>query len=79
MLTLRMPMRWVGCQADDRNHIPRVVLAAARLVAGDVDAARTAMKDALRITPDVTDREILRLTGPKIGKALSREIAALRG
>jgi len=67
-----------GCQADDRNHIPRLVLAAACQARGDRIGAERALRDALRITPDVTDREVLLLTGRDLGAALLDQMAVLR-
>ena len=67
-----------GCQADDRNHIPRVVLAAVAHTRGERQSVRLALREALRINANLTDREVYRLAGPKIGEALIKVIQDLR-
>lgn len=59
-----------ACQADERNYMPRVVLAAIKFAAGNINEARRAMQDCLGVKPDLSINEIAGLTGPKIGAEL---------
>lgn len=64
-----------GCAADDRNHMPRVHLAAIEAAAGNMDAAQRAMSDAIRVRPDLTPTEVQKLIGRRA--AASLDLSAL--
>lgn len=57
-------------QADERNYMPRVVLAAVQLVVNDTKSARQTMQDCLRVKPDLSKEETTGLIGPKISATL---------
>jgi len=67
-----------GCRADDRNHIPRIVLWAVENARDDADAKAAALHDMLRIHPTFSEREALRLVGRKLGAVLFAEISEIR-
>lgn len=59
-----------ACRSDDKIFLPRVVLAIAHSVSGDLSAARDALDDARRIRPRLSMEDIGRF-------ALLEEIAGL--
>ena len=59
-----------GCQNDEKTYLPRVVLVAVRLMRKEPAAARTALRDALRVKPDLSQSEIDFLVGPQLGAAV---------
>ena len=52
-----------ACQADDQNHIPQVVRAAVEIWQNRKDEAETALITALKLRPDLSDREVKALVG----------------
>lgn len=61
----------LGCRHDRNMPIPRVVLASLLLLAGRKDDALSALKEARRIHPDLTHREIAGLVGRKSASMLA--------
>lgn len=59
-----------ACQDDDKNHIPRVVLAGVWGARNQLDEAAAALKESYRIKPDLAEQEVDQLIGPKLGQAL---------
>lgn len=59
-----------GCRHDERNYIPRIALAGARMVEEKVSQAEASLLQCLRIKPDLSQREITSLLGERLGKAL---------
>lgn len=55
-----------ACQRHDGTYLPRVALAAARLMLGDPVAARSALEDALRINPQLDSAQMAALVGGKL-------------
>jgi len=60
-----------ACTYDDRIFLPRLVLAMAHFIAGNVDAARVALNDARRLRPQLSIQDIANL-------ASAEEIARLK-
>jgi TolB-like protein/DNA-binding winged helix-turn-helix (wHTH) protein len=60
-----------ACRCDDKIFLPRVVLAIAHWVSGDLKAAGSALKDARRIRPRMSDDDVGRF-------AQSKELAGLK-
>ena len=67
-----------GCQFDDRAYMPRVALAAVWLAADDSERMATAMKDCIRVKPDIRPTEIASLVGHKVGNLLWEAAVAAR-
>ena len=60
----------LACQDDDKTYIPHVVLAATHLAQQRVDAARNSMREALRIWPNLSQKQIGLLVGDKASQSL---------
>ncbi|HSS62863.1 MAG TPA: winged helix-turn-helix domain-containing protein [Gammaproteobacteria bacterium] len=60
----------LACQRDDRNYIPRVVVAGVHLLRGDAHLALTALKDAYRVKPDLAPAQVFPLLGRDLGGSL---------
>ena len=67
-----------ACDADHRNHIPHVVLAATGVVRQDLEMAQAALTSAFRIRPDLSDIEIRAVVGREIQMHLSSLVEAVR-
>ncbi len=65
----------LGCQNDDRSYLPKVALAAIRLVRREFEEAKTAYLEALRVKPDLSQSEVKCLVGARLGA----HIAKLKG
>jgi len=61
-----------GCQSDEKTYLPRVILTAVRLARGEITQATTAMRDCMRIKPDLSQSEVTCLIGPKLGGAFEK-------
>jgi len=61
-----------ACQRDDRTYMPRLVLAAVHLARGDAARAASAMVEARRILPALTEVQITSLVGKELGAGLLR-------
>lgn len=59
-----------GCQHDERNYIPKLVLCGARLSDGQASQANAALLECLRVKPDLSRPEIDGLLGERLGKAV---------
>ncbi|MEJ2107868.1 MAG: winged helix-turn-helix domain-containing protein [Acidiferrobacteraceae bacterium] len=55
-----------ACRNDDKIFLPRVVLAVARMAAGNEDGARTALEDARRVRPHLSIADVSRFASPDI-------------
>ncbi len=53
----------IACRRHDKTYLPRIALAATRLVTDNEDGARLALKDAYRIKPDLSRKQISALIG----------------
>jgi len=53
-----------ACRGDDKIFLPRVVLAVAHCVQGNLPAARSAIKEALRLRPRLSMEDIGRFATP---------------
>ena len=62
----------LGCQSDQKNYLPRVMLIACHLVRRDRASAKQALDESLRVKPDLSDEEISHLVGQKIGAMIHR-------
>ncbi|NJD34128.1 MAG: hypothetical protein FIA96_04725 [Betaproteobacteria bacterium] len=60
----------LACQRDDRNYLPRVVVAGIHLLRNEPELARKALNDARRIMPDLHAAQVFPLLGPMLGNAL---------
>lgn len=60
-----------AAEAHDRMHLPRVILAAARLATGDTASAEEALADARRTRPDLAEPELARIVGEKLASELA--------
>lgn len=60
----------LACQRHDNTYQARVVLAGARLAAGDFEKAKHAMLEARRIKPDLSDLQIASLVGKDLHAGL---------
>jgi TolB-like protein len=65
-----------GCQSNDRIYLPRVAETAIYLAGGDQQAAARSLAECYRIKPDLTQNQIERLVGPKLGTAMAAMRAA---
>ena len=65
----------LACQRDDRSYMPRVVLAAINLELDEKAEAVSALGDACRIKPDLSDKQISYL----VGQRLASKIIPLKG
>jgi TolB-like protein len=54
-----------ACRCDDKIYLPRVVLAVARLEAGDEEGARAAIDDARRVRPQLSVADFARFAPPE--------------
>ncbi len=54
-----------ACRCDDKIFLPRVVLAIASIAAGDRHTAKTALDDAKRIRPRLSQNDISRFAAPQ--------------
>ncbi len=61
-----------ACRCDDKIVLPRLVLAVARCLAGNMDAARAAINDARRIMPGLQPEDITSIAGPDEINALKQ-------
>lgn len=59
-----------ACQADDRNHIPHMILAAVELARKNDTGCAGALRQAQRIHPEMSKREVYRLVGRDLGVIL---------
>ncbi|MGI9407751.1 MAG: winged helix-turn-helix domain-containing protein [Hyphomicrobiaceae bacterium] len=59
-----------GCQSDDLTYLPRVLLAATHLARGEKEDATMALRECHRVKPDLSEREMQELVGPKLAAAL---------
>ena len=59
-----------ACRRNDRSYLPRVALAASALASGDSSAAVRALREARRIKPDLTQRQIAAIVGRKRSERL---------
>ena len=62
----------LACQRDHRCYMPRVVLAAISNEMEDQPKALQAIKDAFRIKPDLTDKQIAYLVGKRLGRKIAK-------
>jgi tetratricopeptide (TPR) repeat protein len=62
-----------ACRRSDRTYLPRVALAAARLVQGDAAAAGAALEEARRTHPGLGALQLRAL----VGRELSEQLSAL--
>ena len=60
----------VACRRSDRTYLPRVALAAARLVRGDVHSAAAALADARRTLPGLSAPQLRSLVGRQLCERL---------
>jgi len=60
----------LACQRDDRNYLPRVVVAGIHLLRKEPVLARKALDEACRIMPDLQAAQVVPLLGPKLGMDL---------
>ncbi|MEM7293354.1 MAG: hypothetical protein AAF420_08180, partial [Pseudomonadota bacterium] len=60
----------LACEHNEKTHMPRIALAAARLLKKDARGAQRAVKEAFRIRPDLPDAEIRYLVGPDLTEQL---------
>ncbi len=65
-----------GCQSDDKTYLPRVALTAVRLARKQTDEAASALRDCLRVKPDLSRQEVDCLIGPQLGAAFAKLKAA---
>jgi tetratricopeptide (TPR) repeat protein len=61
-----------GCLAARMTYLPRVVLSAVYAQRGEQVKALAAMEESLRVKPDLSQNEIDRLVGPRLGKSLRK-------
>ena len=61
----------LACQRDLRCYMPRVVLAAVLREMSEPSTATEAIKDAFRIKPDLTEKQIAYLVGQRLGRGLA--------
>lgn len=59
-----------ACQRHDGTYLPRIALAAARLMLADESGCRRAMQDALRIHPELDSSQVAALLGSKLAAKL---------
>lgn len=59
-----------ACERDDRTYMPRVVLAGVYSARAEPVEARAALQDALRIKPDLTDKQVMYLVGRRLADRL---------
>lgn len=60
----------MACQHDTRSYIPKVVIAAILLEMSERTLAASELKDAFRIKPDLTERQISYLVGQRLAEKL---------
>lgn len=65
-----------GVRYDDRNYLPRVVLAGVELCRGDRPGVSSALRGALTAKPDLSRSEINGMVGTRLGATLWRMMAA---
>lgn len=61
-----------ACRRHDQTYLPRIPLAAARFIQGDTRGASTAMVDARRIKPDLSQNQIAALVGREMTSLLQK-------
>ncbi|MDH5356571.1 MAG: winged helix-turn-helix domain-containing protein [Gammaproteobacteria bacterium] len=59
-----------ACQRDHRAYMPQVILAGAQLAGDNPGAAVTALHEAYRIKPDLSEDQIYSLLGKRLGRSL---------
>jgi DNA-binding winged helix-turn-helix (wHTH) protein/tetratricopeptide (TPR) repeat protein len=60
--------------ADDRTHLSRIVLVAVYLARGELDAARQSWDDTIRVTPELTPRQVTAVVGKKYSDLIAAHL-----
>ncbi|MFI0459645.1 MAG: tetratricopeptide repeat protein, partial [Candidatus Thiodiazotropha endolucinida] len=61
----------LACRRDDRSYIPRVILATIHLARNEAGPASEMLQEALRIKPDLNNKQITALVGRRASAGLA--------